>query len=168
MAERGPAGVAVEPIARALGVTKGSFYWHFPDRAALVQAALARWERLATDDVIAALERDPDPRSRLRGLFHACFDVDKTQAVEVAIAAAADDPLVSPVLARVSARRLAYVVTLYDALGMKPAEARRWGTLAYTAYVGLLHVLRVSPDLYGTPAARRAYVRHVIDVLVPP
>ena len=36
---QGVAGVAIEPLARALGVTKGSFYWHFVDRAALLQAS---------------------------------------------------------------------------------------------------------------------------------
>src|SRR5690606_6770697 len=40
IAEHGVASVAVEPLARRLGVTKGSFYWHFPSRDALLQAAL--------------------------------------------------------------------------------------------------------------------------------
>ena len=44
IAEQGVSAVAVEPLARRLGVTKGSFYWHFPSRDALLQAALERWE----------------------------------------------------------------------------------------------------------------------------
>src|SRR6266571_6104260 len=40
----GPDGVRVEPLARALGVTKGSFYWHFRDRADLLEALLVEWE----------------------------------------------------------------------------------------------------------------------------
>ena len=39
IAETGVSSVAVEPLARRLGVTKGSFYWHFPSREALLQAA---------------------------------------------------------------------------------------------------------------------------------
>src|SRR5215831_5066389 len=49
---RGPDGVRVEPLARALGVTKGSFYWHFKDRGELMEALLREWEeetRLLTD-----------------------------------------------------------------------------------------------------------------------
>src|SRR5262249_6512544 len=49
---RGPDGVRVEPLARELGVTKGSFYWHFRDRAGLMEALLREWEdetRLLTD-----------------------------------------------------------------------------------------------------------------------
>src|SRR5262249_42932087 len=41
---RGPEGVRVEPLARDLGVTKGSFYWHFGDRADLLEALLVEWE----------------------------------------------------------------------------------------------------------------------------
>lgn len=43
VATDGVNAVAVEPLARKLGVTKGSFYWHFPSRDALLHAALERW-----------------------------------------------------------------------------------------------------------------------------
>lgn len=42
--ERGVGAVAVEPLAKKLGVTKGSFYWHFENRDALLKATLERWE----------------------------------------------------------------------------------------------------------------------------
>ncbi|MGB8962821.1 MAG: helix-turn-helix domain-containing protein [Pseudonocardiaceae bacterium] len=60
----GPDAVAVQPIARRLGATKGSFYWHFSSRDELLGAALARWEVVATDDVIAEIEASPGPRPR--------------------------------------------------------------------------------------------------------
>ena len=49
---RGPHGVRVEALARSLGVTKGSFYWHFKDRRELLEALLREWEdeaQLLTD-----------------------------------------------------------------------------------------------------------------------
>ncbi|HXD37565.1 MAG TPA: helix-turn-helix domain-containing protein, partial [Rhodanobacter sp.] len=45
IAEQGVGALAVEALARRLGVTKGSFYWHFRTREALLQAALERWEQ---------------------------------------------------------------------------------------------------------------------------
>src|SRR5438477_7765626 len=65
LADGGVAGVAVEPLARRLGVTKGSFYWHYADREALLAAALSRWEKSHTESIIAALADVRDPRERL-------------------------------------------------------------------------------------------------------
>ena len=48
----GPDGVAVQPLARRLGTTKGSFYWHFSSRDELLRAALQRWETVTTDDMM--------------------------------------------------------------------------------------------------------------------
>ena len=66
IAEQGLAAVAVEPLARRLGVTKGSFYWHFPSREALLVAALERWEKTEQETVFGKLEAVSDPRARLR------------------------------------------------------------------------------------------------------
>src|SRR5262245_107927 len=44
---RGPNGVRVEALARTLGVTKGSFYWHFEDRRELMEILLREWEEEA-------------------------------------------------------------------------------------------------------------------------
>ena len=57
LAESGLGTVAVESLARRLGVTKGSFYWHFATREALIKAALERWEKSDEDIVVAQLER---------------------------------------------------------------------------------------------------------------
>src|SRR5436190_23787150 len=67
--EGGLAAVAVEPLAVRLGATKGSFYWHFANREALVTAALALWEQRSTEAKIFALDAEPDPVARLRMLF---------------------------------------------------------------------------------------------------
>jgi AcrR family transcriptional regulator len=159
--------LSVEPLARRLGVTKGSFYWHFRDRAELLQAALERWEKLATEDIIARLEAVVQPRERLRAMLVTAFDEDPGQKVEVAIAASADHPLIKPVLARVSQRRVAYLTGLYQALGMPTAEARCWGLHAYSAFVGLLHLMHTSPESLHSGRERARYVEHLMRTLVP-
>jgi AcrR family transcriptional regulator len=69
IAEQGLAAVAVEPLARRLGVTKGSFYWHFPSREALLVAALERWEKTEQETVFGQMESVSDPRVRF-GRIH--------------------------------------------------------------------------------------------------
>src|SRR4029078_12241438 len=67
VAEQGVAAVTVESLARQLGVTKGSFYWHFPTREALLKAALERWEGQDSDNVLAQVAQISDPREPLCG-----------------------------------------------------------------------------------------------------
>jgi len=60
---RGPHGVRVETLARVLGVTKGSFYWHFKDRRELMEALLREWEEEA--ELLTEALRRADPISAL-------------------------------------------------------------------------------------------------------
>src|SRR5262245_5024378 len=70
LATGGPDAVRVEPLAQALGVTKGSFYWHFDDRGALLEALRDAWERTLVDEVIGRVEAGAgDARGKLRLLF---------------------------------------------------------------------------------------------------
>ena len=57
LAGGGPDAVRVEPLAKALGVTRGGFYWHFKDRGALLGELLDTWERMSTDEVIAMADK---------------------------------------------------------------------------------------------------------------
>jgi len=74
IADKGTANVSVERLARELGATKGSFYWHFKDRPALIDAALQRWERDFTDRIIERLSGIADPRERFRKLLESSFE----------------------------------------------------------------------------------------------
>ena len=123
--EGGLGAVAVEPLAARLGTTKGSFYWHFPNRDALVAAALAKWEERHTGLVIEQLDAtEPDPETRLRRLFGAVVGHTGDDRIEVEVLAAADHPLVRPVVERVTRRRIDYLIRLFKMIGFPPREAR--------------------------------------------
>lgn len=164
--EGGLAAVAVEPLATRLGTTKGSFYWHFANRDALVDAALERWEQLHTEAVITTVEAEPDPERRLRGLFAYASAASAADPLEVSLLATAAEPRVTAVLRRVTDRRVGYVAELFAALGFPAAEARRRGLLAYTAYLGHTQLGHAVPESLPDGADRDRYLDSVIDTLL--
>jgi AcrR family transcriptional regulator len=170
LATGGIAAVAVEPIAAGLGATKGSFYWHFSGRDALLAAALSEWERTHTEDVIALVEADAgsDVHERLRRLLTVALGTDRSHAgnrVELALQASAGHPLVAPVLARVTQRRLGYLAAMFAELGAGPEEARQRSMLAYTAYLGHAQLAHATPELAPAGEALAGYVDAVIATL---
>lgn len=179
MAEDGVGSVAVEPLARRLGVTRGSFYWHFKDRRALLEVVLGRWERESTEAVISATRSISDPLERFVRLAEEAFDeaprnddasggdVFRRRAFELAVSDAADDPVVRPFLRRVTERRIGYVEECYRALGLPPEEARHRALMAYAAYAGTVRLFRDLPDRVPRGEDYLAYRRRFIDALVP-
>ena len=111
----GPDAVRVERLARALGVTKGGFYWHFDDRDGLLDAMLGTWERTVIDDVIDRVEGDGgDARAKLRRLF--ALAAARRDLVEVELAVrdwARRDKAAAQRLRRVDNRRVDYLRTLF-------------------------------------------------------
>ena len=178
MAEDGVGSVAVEPLARRLGVTRGSFYWHFKDRRALLEAALGRWERESTEAVISATRSISDPLERFVRLAEEAFgevprdnasggEVFRVRAFELAVSDAADDPVVRPFLRRVTERRIGYIEECYGAMGLPAEEAGHRALMAYAAYAGTVRLFRDLPDRVPRGEDYLAYRRHFIDALVP-
>ncbi len=167
IAEEGVAAVAVEPLARRLGVTKGSFYWHFPSREALLAAALDQWEAMEQETVFGKLEAFPDPRERLRNLFQLVAHELRPHKIYSELLKALDHPVVRPVLARVSQRRMDYLAASFRQAGLPRLEAINRARLTYASYVGFL---QLSLQL-GQPRLHHdefeAYVNHVMGALIP-
>ncbi|HET6500021.1 MAG TPA: TetR/AcrR family transcriptional regulator [Amycolatopsis sp.] len=166
LGEGGLAAVAIEPLAKRLGATKGSFYWHFANREALIDAALARWERLNTERVIVAVEAsssEPVAENRLRRLFKEVPAAGGGDDVEVALLAEARHPQVSAALRRVAERRISYVTQVFVDLGFSHAEAQRRGLLSYTFHTGQISLLHADPD--ALPRTRQDR-RHYLDTLI--
>ena len=167
IAETGVQAVAVEPLARRLGVTKGSFYWHFPSRDALLQAALERWENVEQEALFGAVEKMPDPRERLRALFHMVAREYKSHVIYSALLKAQDHVTVNPVIERVSQRRLDYLTASFRQAGLGREDAQHRARLTYAAYVGFLqlnlqlHQARMQQEEFD------AYVEHLAQTLVP-
>lgn len=167
IAEQGLGAVAVEPLAKRLGVTKGSFYWHFPSREALLKATLEKWEASDQERVFDPLAHIEDPGERLRELFVRTSREMRSHVIYSALLNQVDHPIVQPVMQRLSQKRIAFLGLAYRALGMNRREAMHRARLAYAAYVGFLQLMlqmklpRMSTDEY------EEYVQHVAQTLIP-
>jgi AcrR family transcriptional regulator len=167
IAEGGLKAVAVEPLARRLGVTKGSFYWHFANRKALVQAALSLWEHRATDGVIARVKGETDPKVRIHRLFREVDGSERGSRIYLALAAVSNDPAVDNLLRRVTERRLGFLRNCYHALGLSEHEIRHYCVLAYSTFLGTLQLRRDAPDALPQGEAFQTYLDFVDSALIP-
>lgn len=167
LAAGGLDAVAVEPLARRLGVTKGSFYWHFPSREALLREALALWERHETVDARAGVEDIADPYERIVRLFKQGNASYRAGRLYLALAAASDDPIVGEVVRRVSSNRLDYLNRCYCDLGLSPTDARLWSTFAYATFIGNQQVHRDTPEQFPKDEEFRAYFKLMLRTLIP-
>jgi AcrR family transcriptional regulator len=136
LATGGPDAVRIEPLAQALGVTRGGFYWHFDDRAALLEEMLDTWERATTEEVIGRLEREGgDARAKLRRLFALA-----SSSVLMTDLAVRDwsrrEPKVAARLRRVDNRRMDYLRSLYGAFCPDADDVEARSMLAYSLLIG--------------------------------
>ena len=105
-------------------------------------------------------------RARLRSLFLLAISESHGSSVEPALQAAAAHPLVGPVLAHVTARRLEYLGAQFLALGLPADAARHRALLAYTAYLGHVQLAHATPA--AAPDDLDAYADAAIATLAPP
>lgn len=170
IADGGLGAVAVEPLASRLGTTKGSFYWHFANREALIEAALSTWEEEHTTAVLAEVAAAPeDPVARLELLIRRVVQAAERDRIGLALLADAGHSSVGPVLTRVTRARLDGIAGIFRDLGFTPALARSRALLAYSAYLGHSQVAHSTPELLPAGrAARRAYLNDIIRVLTTP
>ncbi len=136
LAKHGSAAVRVERLAEALAVTKGSFYWHFKDRNALLEALLDAWKARATNAIIDQVEAaGGDAGTKLRTLFTIVIQLDGR--LDRAVRSwATQDPMARSALEEVDKRRLGYLESLFLGIGFTPAEAIARARLVYHALIG--------------------------------
>lgn len=158
LARSGIEAVRVERLAEELRVTKGSFYWHFKDRGALLTAMLEAWAAKSTGEIIARADEGGAPAARLKRLFEIVVQGDGR--LDRAIRSwAAQNETAAEAARRVDARRFGYLKALFLGLGFAEDVALARARLVYQAYVGQIMAV--------VPAAAEARRREWVDVLYP-
>lgn len=148
LAEGGVEAVRVEPLAKRMKMTKGSFYWHFKNRNDLLDAILAEWVEIDTQGIIEQVtQMDAEPKAKLMYLFELAI-ADNTVIpgltdgrIENAIRAwATSEAKVADLIAEVDRQRLNYTQSLFVDIGFSEMEARVRARLAYYSLIGELTI----------------------------
>ncbi len=134
LGEGGATAISVERLAGRLGVTKGSFYWHFKDRGALLDALRDRWTgQLVISRVEAA---GGDAATKVRNLLDIVVRAERQRrggSLELAMRSwARRDAATARVVERTDQERLDYTARLFRELGFPPDEAEARAFLLYS------------------------------------
>jgi AcrR family transcriptional regulator len=162
--EGGFDAVRVLTLAQRLGVTRGSFYWHYADHAELVEALLKRWREreLATDAVLQA-DATPDPRADLERLLeaalaHAGTDLENMRFELALRGLGRRDAGVAGMLVEVDRARMALFEHKFQRLTGDAKSAAELATLFYLAIVGSHQAL----SRPGSTPRMKEYLRGII------
>jgi AcrR family transcriptional regulator len=138
LAAGGPDAVRIEALARALGVTKGGFYWHFDDRRALLEEMLETWERTSIDEVIERVDADGgDPRAKLWTLFTLASSSEELLRIDLAVRHwSRHDKAVAKRLRRADNRRMDYMRVLFGGFCPDDDEVEARCTVAFSLWIG--------------------------------
>ncbi|MBU1187818.1 MAG: TetR/AcrR family transcriptional regulator [Gammaproteobacteria bacterium] len=166
IAEHGVAALKVEPLARRLGITKGSFYWHFSDREQLLMQSLLRWEHLDRESVARFVEREQPPYDKLADFFRGTSRQHLTHNIYGALLSAPRNADIAAILQRVTQYRMDFLNNEYLAMGLDAEQARLHTQLTYSAYVGFVQLQRQQLSAMIDDAEPLDYTEHVIAVLL--
>jgi len=156
LATNGFTALKAEPLAKSMGVSRGSFYWHFADIAAFHSAILQYWREVAAERVIVDLEAARGQQNPLLLLLRRTFS--GRLALEKAVRSwATFDAAARSAVQTIDRRRLDYVAQLLRAEGLPPEIAQARAQILYWAFVGFA--------LSDRPLAR-AQQQAVLDELV--
>jgi AcrR family transcriptional regulator len=135
LTRHGFTALKAEPLAKAMGVSRGSFYWHFADIGAFRAAMLKHWREVATEQVIADLEAASGHDKPLPLLVRRAFG--NKPALENAVRTwATVDPAARAAVQAIDARRLDYVESMFRASGLSAETARARAQILYWAFLG--------------------------------
>lgn len=171
---RGAAALTVEGLARDLGVTKGSFYWHFAGRDELLAAVLTRWTEERTAEVIAAAEQADageqsgagDPVRALRTVIGRVGDV-RTGETRLYVPADQQHPLVAAAVDAVTRTRVEYLAMLLGRLGHSAEDATARARAALALAIGQQLLAEAVPAQKPDAAAGRRAAALALHLLHP-
>ena len=135
LAANGPGALKADPLAKALGVSRGSFYWHFADVAAFRTAILAYWREVSAERIIAELEAAAEHENPLLLLLRRTFS--SRLALEKAVRSwATFDTEARNAVQAIDRRRIDYIEGQLKVFGLAEDVAQARAQILYWTFVG--------------------------------
>jgi AcrR family transcriptional regulator len=136
LVEKGIEAVRVDPLAKLLNVTRGSFYWHFKNRDDLLDQILHEWETRNTKNIIEQIEGlDSAPSAKLLSLLE--IAAEDNNLLEKAVRVwSVNDVKAAAAIARIDQQRLDYLQNLFLQLGFSAIDAKVRAQIAYSVRLG--------------------------------
>src|ERR1700733_251447 len=161
LAQHGFMALKAEPLAKAMGVSRGSFYWHFADVEAFHAETLKYWREIAAERIIDDVESAAGTDNALQLLLHRAFG--ERRALENAVRRwAVVSPAAKAAVHAIDRRRLAYVERLLLNSGISRNVARARAQILYWAYLGF-----ALSDGSLPQAQQRAVVAEMLRIASP-
>lgn len=133
LTKSGFTALKADPLAKSMGVSRGSFYWHFADLGAFHAAVLKRWREIAAEEIIAGVEADSDEplKALLRRTFGARLDLERAVRNWAAF-----DPAAQAAVRAIDRRRLDYIEALLERRGFSAATSQARAQILYWTFLG--------------------------------
>lgn len=160
LVDGGVEAVKVMPLAEKLGLSRTSFYWHFPDREALLAGLIDRWQAKNTGNLVARCEAAAATVSEaMLNLFDCWVDPALFDSrLEFAMRTwSLTDPAVAAAMAQADETRIAAITAVFFRFGYAQTEADARARTLYLTQVGYI-ALRSNEDFDTRMGRIPAYV----------
>jgi AcrR family transcriptional regulator len=135
LAREGSEALKADVLARRLGVSRGSFYWHFADLASFHGQVIRHWKQRATEAIIADIEQHASHEARLDALLRHAFGHGNT--VEIRMRSWAGSSVdAARAVGEIDDRRREYLERLLTEAGVPVNAAQTRAQLLYWTYLG--------------------------------
>lgn len=163
LAQSGFTALKADKLVKTLGVSRGSFYWHFKNLADFHESLLKRWQDVMVHNIIQELEsQENSATTKLNQLISLAVTSD--QSLEKAIRAwALNNPKVQTIANHIDQQRLEYIQSLLKSIGLNKDAALIRARVIYCGYLGQL-MLSDSPS----KSQKKALVDELIDIALKP